>query len=92
MLHWMLADPQVCRKENGVYLVLFICPRCSSCAKAPLSAVAPGDAGIWVCDACGTAYQIDIEFSCVEVPRSVSQSPPAIHPEAGERADCSAIC
>lgn len=75
-----------------MYLVLFICPQCSSCAKAPLSAVAPGDAGIWVCDACGIAYQINIEFSCVEVPRSVSQSPPAIRPEDGKEAECPTTC
>lgn len=63
-------------------LVAFVCPQCQSSAKAPLAGVAAGDAGIWVCDACGIAYQINIEFSPVSMPRAVHRSAPACRMEA----------
>jgi ribosomal protein L37AE/L43A len=58
-----------------MYIVPWVCPLCKNAAKGPITAVTAGDAGIWVCDACGVAYQITIEFSPVAVPRAVRRSP-----------------
>ena len=58
-----------------MYFVSWVCPLCKNATEAPITAVTAGDAGIWVCDACGVAYQITIEFSPVPVPRAVRRSP-----------------
>ncbi len=52
-----------------MYHVPFVCPECDHSAEAPISGISAGDAGIWVCDACGRAYQIEIEFCKVTIPR-----------------------
>jgi transcription elongation factor Elf1 len=67
-----------------MYLVPFTCPRCENSAKAPLAGVTDGDAGIWICDACGAAYQINIDFSCVGVPCSARDRNAAMSNRASE--------
>ena len=51
-----------------MFYVPFVCPKCQHSTEAPLTGVADGDAGVWACDECGRAYQIQIEFSEVRVP------------------------
>ena len=45
-----------------MYHVPFICPECDYSELAPVSGIVEGDAGVWVCDGCGSVYQINIEF------------------------------
>jgi hypothetical protein len=53
-----------------MYHVPFVCPECEYSELAPLSGVVEGDAGVWICDGCGSVYQINVEFSRLDPPRS----------------------
>ena len=53
-----------------MYHVPFVCPECEYSELAPLKGVVEGDAGVWICDGCGSVYQINIEFSQFAHPRS----------------------
>ena len=38
------------------------CPDCGHTSQAPLHRFAHGDAGLWVCPDCETAFQLNVEF------------------------------
>jgi transcription elongation factor Elf1 len=49
-----------------MYHVSFVCPECEHSTDAPLTGIIDGDAGVWACEACGRAFQIEIKFSEVK--------------------------
>ena len=56
------------KEQSEMYHVPFVCPDCECSELAPLSGVIKGDAGVWVCEGCGSTYQINIEFSRIYAP------------------------